>query len=163
LKNLIFSLLSITLLLHAIFANAQDWKLKEDKQGIKIYSRPVFNSKIKSLKVLCTLNASLSEITAALLDIKKQDEWFYHTKSRLLLQVSPSELYYYSEIEFPMPFSNRDFVAHIKLTQDSMTKVVTMNVDNLPDYIPAKNGIVRIFKSQLPVGFVAFRLSKSKY
>jgi len=103
---------------------------------------------VNALKVLCTVESTLSQLTAVLLDIKTQDEWFYHTKSSVLQQVSPSELYYYAELYFPFPFSNRDFIEHIKVTQDTSTKVVTMTVQNVPDFISPKNNMVRVLKSQ---------------
>ncbi len=123
----------------------QDWKLKMDKDGIKVYARPLFDSDIKELKLECTVNATLSQLVAVLLDIKTSDEWVYSTKSvTLLKQVSPSELYYHSEVAVPWPVSNRDFIAHIMVTQDPRTRVVTVNAPTLPDYIPHKPNIVRV-------------------
>jgi hypothetical protein len=128
--------------------NAQEnWKLKIDKEGIKIYSSEIADSKIKALKVVCSLEASLSQLTAVLLNINEQDQWFYHTKSRILKEVSPTELYYYAELDFPFPFSDRDFVEHLSLTQNPVTKVVTMEVQNLPDYIPPRKDFVRVIHS----------------
>ncbi|HEY4967214.1 MAG TPA: START domain-containing protein [Puia sp.] len=125
----------------------ENWKLKTEKEGIKVYSSPFADSKIKALKVICTAEATLSQMTAVLLNIKEQDEWFYRTKSTILKQVSPTELYYYGEVDFPVPFSNRDFVERILLSQNPVTKIVTMEVQNLPDYIPPKKDIVRVTKS----------------
>jgi START domain len=148
LKTQRFLILSLALLHSVLILNAQeDWKLKTDKEGIKIYTKPYANSKIKALKVLCTLEATVSQMAAVLLDIKSQDEWFYRTKSTVLLQVSTSELYYYAELEFPFPFSNRDFVEHIKLSQNPVTKIMTMEVQNVPNYIPPKQDLVRVINS----------------
>jgi START domain len=118
-----------------------------EKEGIKIYASPYEDSKIKALKVTCTVDATISQMAAVLLDIKSQDEWFYHTKSNVLLQVSPSELYYYAELSFPFPFSNRDFIEHIKVSQNLLTKIMTMEVQNVPDYILPRHGLVRVMKS----------------
>lgn len=125
----------------------ENWKLKIDKEGIQIYSNQFGDSKIHALKVICIAQATLSQMTAVLLNINEQDEWFYHTSSTILKQVSPTELYYYAELNFPFPFSNRDFVEHIVLSQNPVTKNVTMEVENLPGYIPLKKGIVRIIQS----------------
>jgi hypothetical protein len=147
-KKPVFLILTCSLACSVLFLKAQeDWKLKLDKEGIRIYTRPYTDSKIRALKVVCTLEARLSQMTAVLLDIKSQDEWFYHTKSILLLQVSPSELYYYAELSFPMPFSNRDFIEHIKVSQNAITRIVTMDVQNVPSYILPKSGIIRIVQS----------------
>ena len=148
-KKLKFPFLIVTFFSLAIFVRAQgDWKLERDKEGIKIYSRGKTDSKIKSLKAVCTVKSTLAQMTAVLLDIKNQDEWFYHTTSSVLKVVSPAELYYYAELNFPMPFSNRDFVEHITVFQNPATRVLTMTVQNIPDYIPPKKGIVRVERSQ---------------
>jgi hypothetical protein len=140
--------LTITFVQFFLLTIAQEnWNLKLNKEGIKIYARPSVDSQIKALKVLCTADATLSEMAAVLLDISSQDEWFYHTKSTILLQISATEFYYYSELDFPFPFSNRDFVEHIKLSQDPLTKILTMTVDNLPSYLPVRKDRVRIMQS----------------
>ncbi len=144
-----YVILTITLFNIVQLLNAQEvWKLKLDQEGIKIYISPHSDSKIKALKVTCTVEATISQMAVVLLDIKAQDEWFYHTKSIVLTQVSPSELFYYAELGFPFPFSNRDFIEHIKITQDLQTKIMTMDVQNVPDYILPKHGLVRVVKSQ---------------
>ena len=141
---LIVALLSLAAILQA----QGDWKLERDKEGIKIYSIPYTDSKIKALKVVCKVESTLSQFAAVLLDIKGQDEWFYHTKSSVLKEVSPSELYYYAELYFPIPFDNRDFVEHIVVSQNDTTRVLTMTVQNVPDFIPPKKGLVRVVQSQ---------------
>jgi START domain len=134
---------------HSIYyVNAQaDWKLKLNNDGIRIYARTFPESKIKALKVECSVEATLSQMAAILLDIKSQDEWFYHTKSVVLLKISPSELYYYAEVAFPFPYNNRDFVEHIKLVQNPLTRIIVMEVENVSNYIPQKQGIVRVLHS----------------
>jgi hypothetical protein len=127
-------------------ANADEpWALSTTKEGIKVYTRHVPNSKIKAIKVECSLNATPAQLVAVLMDIKGSIDWVYHTKSvNLIKQVSPSELYYYSEVNIPWPVHNRDFIAHIKVTQDPVTKVITVDAPCLADMVPVKDGIVRI-------------------
>jgi len=126
-----------------------DWTLKVNTDGIKIFTGNVPNSKIKAVKVECQLEATLSQVVAVLMDIKNSEEWLYHTSSNYLLkQVSPSELYYYSMIEVPWPISKRDFIAHLKVSQDAVTKVVTVDAPCVPDMVPVKPGVVRIEHSK---------------
>jgi hypothetical protein len=138
--------LTLLFLLTLIIAKAEEpWSLSTNKEGIKVYTRHVPDSKIKAIKVECTLNATPAQLVAVLLDIKGSLDWVYHTKSvSLIKQVSPTELYYYSEVNIPWPVHNRDFIAHIKVTQDPNTKVITVDAPCLPDMVPVKDGIVRI-------------------
>lgn len=126
-------------------ASAQTWELKSQEEGIKVYTRPVENSAIKAIKVECRVEASISQLTAVLLDIPASDEWVYSTKfCHVQKMLSPNELIYHSEIDVPWPVSNRDFVVRIKLEQDSATKTLTVSGENLPQYLNEQEGVVRI-------------------
>jgi hypothetical protein len=127
----------------------EDWKLRSDKDGVAIYMRSLPDSKFKAIKVECEVNATLSQLVAVLLDVNTAPEWVYNTRSCVLLkQVSPSELYYYSEVSIPWPASNRDFIAHLITVQDPQTKVVTVYGPTAPDLVPVKKDIVRVRKSE---------------
>src|SRR6185312_11810474 len=120
---------SLFMVLTVASASAQnDWKLSVDKEGIKIYTSIVPDSKIKAIKVECDLNTKPSQLVAVVMDINSATDWVYHVKSaKLIKQVSPSELYYYSEVSLPWPVANRDFVAHLTVTRDPVSKVVTID------------------------------------
>lgn len=123
----------------------KNWELKVDKEGIKVYTKSADNSSLKSVKTVCTIDASLSRLTAVLLDIDRTIDWVYATKKcSLLKQVSQSELIYYSEIDAPWPVSNRDFIVRLWAVQDEKTKVVSILAENKPSYLAEKDGIVRI-------------------
>lgn len=124
------------------------WELKTEQEGIKIYTRVQPDSKIKALKVECDVIANPSQLVALLMDVNSSAQWIYHTKSASIIkQISPSELYYYSEINMPWPTANRDFVAHLKVTQNPATKVITIDGPAVPGFIQPKKGIVRINNS----------------
>lgn len=142
-------LLSLLFAFKAAFALAQaDWKLASDNDGIKIYTSMVPGSKVKAVKVECEFNATASQFTSVILDVNHGAEWVYHTKSSVLLkQVSSSELYYYSEVSLPWPAEDRDFVAHLKVTQNPDTKVVTIDGPIANNMVPIKSNVVRITDS----------------
>ncbi|SEN05778.1 START domain-containing protein [bacterium A37T11] len=127
----------------------ENWKFVTNKQGINVYSKAVADSKVKAIKATCELDASASQLVKLLLDVKAGEEWVYHTKScKLLKQVSPAELYYYSEINIPWPLENRDFVAHMRASQDKETKVVTIDGPAVSGWVDPREGIVRISQSK---------------
>ena len=145
------TLATILLLLGVRFVGygQTDWELKTEKEGIKVYTRTFPDSKFKAIRVEMDLEATLSQLVAVLMDVRTATEWVYATKSAVLLkQVSPSEVIYYSEVKLPWPVSNRDFVARLKASQDARTKVVTIDGPTLSDYVPVKDGIVRVTKSE---------------
>jgi len=144
-------LLSIAFLLalRLLPASAQSvWELSIEKDGIKIYTCQMHDSKVKAIKVETLLNATTSQVVAVVMDVNASTEWVYHVKrSAIVKQVSPFELYYYAEVSLPWPAANRDFVAHLTVTQNPDTKVVTIDGPAVPGLVPVKKGIVRIENS----------------
>lgn len=121
------------------------WTLKKDKNGIKVYSRENTHSKFNELRVETILQARLSDLAAVILDIPDYPQWSFNVKSsKLLKQVSPSELYIYTEISAPWPADNRDLPIHIKITQNPVNKVMTIAVECIPDLVPHQKNIVRV-------------------
>ncbi|GAC1302657.1 MAG: hypothetical protein NVSMB24_07570 [Mucilaginibacter sp.] len=137
------------LALRLLPASAQStWKLRTDKEGIKIFAGDMANSKVKAIKVETVLNATASQVVAVVMDINASTEWVYHLKqSAIVKQVSPGELYYYAEVSLSWPAANRDFVAHLTVSQNPDTKVVTIDGPAVPGLVPVKKGVVRIENS----------------
>lgn len=127
-------------------AQCQDgWTLKKNKNGIKVFSRDSKNFKFDELKVECEFEGRLSQLAAVLFDVNKQYQWVYKTiKSQLLKSTSPSDVFFYTEIEVPWPFENRDLVVHMSMAQQPASKVLTIIAKNVNGYLPTKKNIVRI-------------------
>ena len=124
------------------------WKYVSGKDDIKVYSRAVSNSKIKALRAECILDATTQEVIDLLLDIPAAAKWVCHAKSCVLLRkVSDRELYYYTEVSLPWPIDNRDFVTHLKIAEDPLTKTVTVDAPAVPGFVNEKKGKVRVHHS----------------
>jgi hypothetical protein len=125
-----------------------NWVLKQNKDGIKIYTADVSNSKIKALKVECELSGTLSQVVAAVVDIKHSKDWVYRTATAYVIKKSsPSDLYYYTLVKLPWPVTNRDYVANLKVTQNADTKIVTIDVPCVGGMVPAKKKTIRVTNS----------------
>ncbi len=72
-KTFLILVICLSCSLHHVKAQ-ENWRLKLDNDGIRIYTRTFSESKIKALKVECSVEAPLSQMAAVLLDIKSQDE-----------------------------------------------------------------------------------------
>ena len=123
--------------------------LKKDKDGIQVYNSKTTESKFKVVRVTCMINAGISQLAAVLLTPVRQPEWVIATKSSTLLKtLGPSRIYYYTEINLPWPVSNRDMVAEMSITQNQVTKNLTIRANNIDHILPEKEGKVRIPFSQ---------------
>ncbi len=139
---------TLLLMLVCMGAHAQpNWSLKKDEDGIKVFTSTTDNSSIKAIKVECTMAATPSQLVAYLLDIDKQPEWVYNTKSSTLLtKVKDNELIFYSVTEVPWPCTNRDYIAHFTINQVAPDHIV-IDSKAEPDRLPRKDGIVRVKSS----------------
>jgi hypothetical protein len=125
-----------------------NWKLKKDKDGIKIYSGSVPNTNIKAIKAEYVLTTSCSELTALLLNAKAHKQWVYNTAtSYVIKEVTAQEQIYYSEVSMPWPLTNRDIVVNLKISQNTVTKVMTVIAAAVPGYVPLKKGTIRVRSS----------------
>ena len=137
-------------LLFAGIADSQvPWVLKKGGENIKVYTASTDHSKFKMVKVECMLNASETQLAALLLDVSSQTEWVFSTiASSVVKTISPSEIYYYAEAKTPWPLSNRDMVIDLSVRQDPITKIMAVQVNNIDNVLPHKNGKVRVPFSQ---------------
>ncbi|MDB5231291.1 MAG: lipid-binding domain protein [Chitinophagaceae bacterium] len=146
---LVFAMVSLVLLIPVMSYEQTDWLLKKEKDGIKIFSRLSDQSKFNELKVEFTTKGSLSQLSSIILDVEKNTDWVYNTKSAMLIKkLNADEVIFYSEVALPWPMSNRDFYSHLKVHRDSINKTLTVDSRSMPDYLPRKNSIVRIPISQ---------------
>lgn len=122
-----------------------EWELAKEKDGIKVYTRKLEDSRIKEFKAESEVETTLSSLVAFMTDIPALPEWVHECQdSEFLEKVSEKELIYYIVIDAPFPFSDRDMIQKMSLTQDKKTKELTVSLNNLPDYLDEKDGRVRM-------------------
>lgn len=127
----------------------QDCKLKEEKDGIKIYSCRVANSAIKAIRVEFDVNSTLEKYISIVTDIDHYKLWRYREKNhKLLKKISALELIYYTQVTAPFPVSDRDLISHLTIRSDSLNQGLIVTVEAVPDYLPADEDFVRVPRSK---------------
>ena len=122
---------------------------KRQRWNKGIYQKSA-NFKFNELKVEWELECRVSQLAAVLMDVNNHTQWVYKTvKSQLLKTTGVAELYFYTEIECPWPFENRDLVVHVKVLQNVENKIMTVTAQNMDDYLPVKANIVRMKYSKV--------------
>jgi hypothetical protein len=140
-----FSFLLIGICLYNTVFCQIEWNLKKDKDGIKVYTGKLTDSKFNAIRVSCNLNANLSALASILLQPSLQPEWVIATKtSKLLKQLAPNHIYYYNIATIPWPLSNRDMVIDLKIVQDSATKKMTITANTIDNVLGPVKGLERI-------------------
>jgi START domain len=139
------SLIAAGIMLSLSLTAQNDWQLKKDEDGIKVYTKATENSHYNELKVEMTLTATLSSLAALILDIDNYHNWSFNTeKTYVLKRVGPGDLYFYESIHSPWPASDRDLPVHLQITQDPHTRSMFVRSVCIPDLIPPKKDIVRV-------------------
>ncbi len=140
------SVLALVCILSFLAAQGQgNWKLKKEGNGIKVFSRETTSFKFDELKVECEVDGTLSQLAALLWDINEQESWVYKTKkSELLKAVSPTDVFFYTEVHSPWPYDNRDLIVRMTMKQQTANKVLIVEAKNVDNYMPLKKDNVRV-------------------
>ncbi len=140
-----FSILICVLItqVHAL-GQDEDWIFRLEKEGITVYTHKSENSDLESFKGSITIESSLSAIVALLQDIGNYNKWMYKTKEARLLKWEENTMYIYTVSEAPWPVSPRDNISFSRLVQNPDTKEVLISIKAIPDFLPKKQGYVRI-------------------
>ncbi|MCC7507373.1 MAG: hypothetical protein IT259_18855 [Saprospiraceae bacterium] len=141
-------LLLLCLVMAYTAAAAQNWKLKTETDGMKVYYRSTDAG--HEIKLVTNLSTRLSALAALFNNVPDYPRWGYKVQnSRLLQRVSPTEFYFYQEFDFPWPLTDRDAVMHTRIIQDPTTRVITLYSNAQPDYLAESPNLVRVKKAQV--------------
>ncbi len=134
--------------LYSLHANAQpDWKLKKDKNGIKVYTKDHITKNLKYYRLQAEFEADYEKIVRLNLDFDNYESWIRDCEESEILEVDGAKhLIYYAKYNAPWPASDRDFVSEVQIEQnENSTAFVTLPSEM--DY-PIKDGVVRVKEYQ---------------
>lgn len=142
-QYLVFTLL--ILLPITVLAQEEGWKFIRDDDSIRVYSRKSQDSPINEIKVVTEMQTDLSSLVALMKDVDNHKNWAYaNKKARILEKHNEFSWVFYGYSDAPWPVQDRDMVVNSTLRQDSATRVVTNTGNCNPDFVPEKQGVVRI-------------------
>jgi hypothetical protein len=141
-----------------IVINAGDWALQKDSNGIKVYTRDVSGSDYKEIKIDLTVKSTLAGVSKVFNDVPGFHSWSYNcTQAKVLKKISTYNYYTYCVYTVPWPASDRDIITHVVQTQDTSTKVITVKMEGIKNYIPEKEGIVRVESTKVTTTFTPLK------
>ena len=123
----------------------EDWELRRDKNGIKVYTRKVEGSPHKALKAITYLDSKLTPLVALLSDVDACTRLSsVCEQSYVHKQMSDTDLYVYTWNNLPWPVKDRDIIARIRWSQDPVTGAVVMTGQADANVMPKQSGRMRI-------------------
>jgi nitrogen fixation protein len=124
---------------------APEWTLERNSDSIYVYARDFYGSSFKEIRAETTVKATVGGVAKLFDDISLFTKWINGCKTAYMIKkINDNEGYTYTEIEAGWPVSNRDVITHYVRIQDTLTKNVLITLTGVKDYIPEKDGIVRV-------------------
>ena len=156
-------LLLLILCLPRIAMAQSNCELKKEKDNIRIYGCRVDGSAFNDIRVEFEVNSTIEKYIPIVLDVTRYHEWRYRELNhKLLKKINDYELIYYAQISAPFPLNDRDLILHLKINQDSVTKILTVTIKNMPDYLPPVDDVVRVPNSSTTLTFIPLSESRLK-
>lgn len=137
--------LILLLLLSVSPALASEWELVYEGDDLVVERRDYAGSDLDEIRGVVRLKASLNAVMALLKDAEFNDHWVYRSGgARILEDNGYARAYVYGVVDAPFPMQDRDTVVRFDYQQDPASRVITVTLKNVPDYVPPKDNFVRV-------------------
>lgn len=146
--------------------NASEWQLvKNDiRRNIKTWSKREDGKSIRSFKVEMIVDEPLDTVARIHFDYENYPRWYFKMlRSKMLKQVSPTEVYYYQVFSAPYGLPDRDVVLHNIIEPYSPQKgFLRFNITAVPSFMPEQPSLVRMRAMNMTVTFTPLAGGKTK-
>ncbi|RMR49979.1 MULTISPECIES: START domain-containing protein [Pseudomonas] len=132
----------LTVLLTGV-AQAEDWQVAKDEEGIKVSLSDVPGSKYKAYRGVTTINASVAKLRALQEDVVGACAWIHECQSQKLLKHEGNKAWTYTRFNTPWPVTPRDSILLIT-SEEGADGSLTRNIDEQSSYLPEEKGFVRV-------------------
>lgn len=141
-KYLLFLLVSFMFFSYSF---SQNWELKLEKNGVTVYTRPFAGSNVREFRGEITVKSNMGSILALIDSVSEYPKWMYNvTYASRPKKISRDIGYTYTIIKSTWPVSDRDICTYYTVKQDTATKIVTIALTGIKDYMPLKDGTIRV-------------------
>lgn len=128
-------------------SGSDEWKLVKNEKGIEIWTLKTPGSRIKKVKLHMQVKTKLAGLIKLIEDPTSGPDVgakFVEMLERKFYPNGDYSAYYNCIIDLPFPFTDRQSVILILHSQDSVTKVINMNVFAASNLLPPDESYVRI-------------------
>ena len=124
---------------------AQTWDFVKERDNIRLYTRQEKNSPFKSFRGEAEIMADTAKVYALIGNPSNSGWWGDDVHDiRVLYFEKGRHIRYYFIYDVPWPFTDRDLVADVRITRDSVTGVLTVFSQPMPKLVPLQPGIIRV-------------------
>ncbi|KHK62254.1 MULTISPECIES: START domain-containing protein [Pseudomonas] len=137
------ALCGLTVLLATATAQAEDWQVAKDKEGIQVSLSEVPGSKYKAYRGVTVMKTTMAKLRALQEDVTGACAWIHECKSQKLLKHEGDKSWTYTQFNTPWPVTSRDSVLEVT-TVEGADGSLTRNLKGVPTYAPQEKGFVRV-------------------
>lgn len=127
----------------AASAQAEEWKVAKNEEGIKVSLSEVPGSQYKAYQGVTTIKAGIDKLRALQEDVAAACAWIHECKLQKILKHDGDKTWTYSQFNTPWPVTPRDSVLKVT-TVEGTDGSVTRELEGEPKYIPEEKGFVRV-------------------
>jgi len=136
-------LCGLTVLLATATAQAEDWQVAKEKDGIKVSLSEVAGSKYKAYRGVTVMKTTMEKLRALQEDVPGACAWIHECKSQKLLKHEGNKSWTYTQFNTPWPVTSRDSVLEVT-TEQGADGSLTRHLKGVPTYLPEEKGFVRV-------------------
>lgn len=160
LRRLALFLLLLVVAIPARLA-AAEWQVVAHEPGFTLYARSVAGQDLKEFRGVIRIKAPMRRIVPMLLDADSMPQWFFNMSEARLLEIDDKGgAFLYFVIKGLWPVSDRDAVAHLQLSQDASTQVISITATAAPEHSPPMRNRVRV--PRLKAGWTVTPISSTE-
>ena len=125
--------------------SAQSWTFIRERDGIRLYTSQNENSSFKSFHGETDFRGDIEKLSSLVGNPSNTDWWGDDVSDiQVLYYEKDKEIRYYFVFHVPWPFTDRDLVAEVQLSEDPLTGIKTVYSKPLPNLVPLKASLIRV-------------------
>jgi len=123
----------------------EEWTLRKQEDGIRIYTRTRADSPLKEYRFSAGISAPLDVVFEFLSNVSLHTEWVYNCVGVFILEQIPGEkIIYHTSYDLPWPVSDRDLVAEARTTWEEDSTSVRILTEESAYTFKLKKDVIRM-------------------
>jgi len=124
----------------------QDWELRKEKDGIRVFIKKIPDSPMNAFRGEMELVSTLDKIESLFKDVARFTEWSPGAKKVEPLKEEANTRTFYLQTEAPWPVTDRDGIYRFVFQKEAGKLKISATC--LPDYLPPRKNHIRVPKSE---------------
>lgn len=121
-----------------------EWELRKEKDGIKVFTMESESSPIKSFKAEANFKTTPDRLLKVLKDLPNYPKWIDKCESGIVIEyINDDDYYIHTKIRMPFPVEDRDLVQHVVIDRNH-SKGIYVEIESSPEYISEEESYIRM-------------------